>query len=398
MLNAFIKHIAMLCFLATGILSCDIKQEEILPEDGFTKIYNDPEEVLSYYTESVVELSGGGYLFISAVKDENAEIEYPTTYLVRTSASGEVEWTMFYDWLAPSSRLIEHGNSIGFVAMNQQFEAHVVLVDPANGTVQSEHDLEMTMPLYSYTDSDGYLVVLGYDFISRSSWISKFSADFTLERSNKLPINTDLEYLIQRHLNKTGQDFHFFIGEYSNENGTGYYVNCFYNYTLRTVFMDVSSLSATGDIYSFQIEEGISSFLPISGSVFGLTSYYEGNNYIIPEAEIDVNSSQNIKDLPGDPLYELTFKAPVAAIELNIETEKFALYTSQTNSNSIVMYQHQIEPDSLLTTHHHYFDQRVMVTDVIQTSDGGVAILAGIYILGKYPRPLLIKMPVDPFI
>ncbi len=398
MLNAFIKHIAILCFLAAGILSCNIKQEEILPEDGFTKIYNDPEEVLSYYAESVVELSSGGYLFISAVKDENAEIEYPTTYLVRTSASGEVEWTMSYDWLAPSSRLIEHGNSIGFVAMNQQFEAHVVLVDPSNGNVQSEHDLEMTMPLYAYTDSDGYLVVLGYDFISRSSWISKFSADFTLERSNKLPINTDLEYLIQRHLNKTGQDFHFFVGEYSNEAGTGYYVNCFYNYTLRTVFMDVSSLSATGDIYSFQIEEGISSFLPISGQVFGLTSYYEGNNYIIPEAEIDVNSSQNIKDLPGDPLYELTFKAPVAAMELNTETNDYALYTSQTNSNSIVMYQHQIEPDSLLRTHHHYFDQRVMVTDVIQTSDGGVAILAGIYILGKYPRPLLIKMPVDPFI
>ncbi len=162
--------------------------------------------------------------------------------------------------------------------------------------------------------------------------------------------------------------------------------------------MDVYSLSATGNIYSFQIEEGISSFLPISGAVFGLTSYYEGNNYIIPEAEIDVNSSQNIKDLPGDPLYELTFKGPVAAIKLNTETESFALYTSQTNSNSIVIYQHQVEPDSLLRTHHHYFDQRVMVTDVIQTSDGGVAILAGIYILGKYPRPLLIKRPVDPFI
>jgi len=388
----------MLFILGSLIQGCEIKQKEILPEDGFTKIYNHPEEVLSYYPESVVELTGGGYLFVSAVKDENAEIEYPTTYLVRTSASGEVEWTMSYDWLAPSSRLIKHGNSIGFVAMNQQFEAHVVLVDPNNGNVQSEHDLEMTMPLYAYTDTQGYLVVLGYDFISRSSWISKYSADFTLQRSNKLSINTDLEYLIQRHLNKTGQDFHFFIGEYSNEAGTGYYVNCFYNYTLRTVFMDVSSLSATGDIYSFQIEEGISSFLPISGPVFGLTSYYEGNNYIIPEAEIDVNSSQNIKDLPGNPLYELTFKASVVASELTTDTESYALYTSQTNSNSIVIYQHQIEPDSLVATHHHYFDQRVMVTDVIQTSDGGVAILAGIYILGKYPRPLLIKMPADPFI
>ena len=398
MWNAFIKPIAILCFLAAGMLSCDIKQEEILPEDGFTKIYNHPEEVLSYYPESVLELSAGGYIFVSAVKDENAEIDYPTTQLVRTSASGEVEWTISYDWLAPSSKLIENGNSIGFVAMNQQFEAHVILVDPSNGNIQSVHDLEMTMPLYAYTDLDGYLVVLGYDLVSKSSWISKYSSDYTLQRSNKLPINIDLKYLIRQHLNKTGQDFHFFIGEYSNEDGTGYYVNCFYNYTFRTVFMDISSLSATGDINSFQIEEGISSFLPISGSVFGLTSYYEGNNYIIPEAEIDVNSSQNIKDLPGEPLYELTLKAPVVAGKLSTETQRYALYTSQTNSNSIVIYQHQVEPDSLLKTHYQYFDQRLMVRDVIQTSDGGVAILAGIYILGKYPRPLLIKMPVDTFL
>lgn len=36
--------------------------------------------------------------------------------------------------------------------------------------------------------------------------------------------------------------------------------------------------------------------------------------------------------------------------------------------------------------------------DVIQTTDQGVAILAGIYITGKYPRPVLIKLAVDPFI
>jgi hypothetical protein len=39
-----------------------------------------------------------------------------------------------------------------------------------------------------------------------------------------------------------------------------------------------------------------------------------------------------------------------------------------------------------------------LVSDVIQTSDQGIAILGSIYILGKYQRPLLIKMPVDPFI
>ena len=384
--------------LVTLVTSCEINQKEVLPQDGFMKIYNHPEEILSFYPESVVELSGGGYVFVSSVKDETSEIEYPKAYVVRTSATGEVEWTMTYDWLAPSSNLIQQGGNIGFVAMNQQFEAFVILIDPANGNITGQHALDMTMPLYAYTDAQGNLIALGYDFVTRSSWISKFNSSYTLQRSNKLPINTDLEYLVQRHLNKTGQDFPFFIGEYSNTAGTGYYVNCFYNYTLRTVFMDVSSLSATGDIYSFQIEEGISSTIQKTGSLFGLTSYYEGNNYILPEAEINVTTSQNIKDLPGDPLYELTFKAEVIAGELSNDVADYTLFISQTNTNSIVIYQYDTESDSLISTFYRNFDERVVVSDFIQTGDQGVAILASIYILGKYQRPVLIKIPKDQFI
>ena len=405
MLNVFIEsmrkgfpHITAITLLLLIVSGCEIDQKEILPEDGFVKIYNHPDEELALFPESVLELSGGGYVLISAVKDENADIEYPYTSLVRTTSTGEVMWTMDYDWYAPSSKLIFQNGSLGFVAMNQQFEAYVIEVDPGDGSIRDQHALDLTMPLYSYTDDQGNLVVLGYDFVTRSSWISKYNSNFQLERSNMLPVNTDLEYLVQRHLNKMGQDYPFFIGSYSNSSGTGYFVNCFYNYTLRTVFLDVSSLSATGDIYSFQIEEGISSILQKSGSMFGLTSYYEGNNYIIPGAELDVLSSGNIKDLPADPLYELTYKAAVMAGPFSTDGHEYALYISQTNDNSLVIYQYALESDSLIDTHIRVFDQRVEVRDFIQTEDDGIAILAGTFILGKYQRPLLIKLPVSLFV
>jgi hypothetical protein len=405
MLNVFIEsmrkgfpHITAITLLLLIVSGCEIDQKEILPEDGFVKIYNHPDEELALFPESVLELTGGGYVLISAVKDENADIEYPYTSLVRTTSTGEVMWTMDYDWYAPSSKLIFQNGSLGFVAMNQQFEAYVIEVDPGDGSIRDQHALDLTMPLYSYTDDQGNLVVLGYDFVTRSSWISKYNSNFQLERSNMLPVNTDLEYLVQRHLNKMGQDYPFFIGSYSNSSGTGYFVNCFYNYTLRTVFLDVSSLSATGDIYSFQIEEGISSILQKSGSMFGLTSYYEGNNYIIPGAELDVLSSGNIKDLPADPLYELTYKAAVMAGPFSTDGHEYALYISQTNDNSLVIYQYALESDSLIDTHIRVFDQRVEVRDFIQTEDDGIAILAGTFILGKYQRPLLIKLPVSLFV
>ena len=405
MLNAFIDamrinlhHITYIAILLLILSGCEINQNEIMPEDGFLKIYNHPDEQLALFPESVVELPEGGYIFISAVKDENAEIEYPHTSLVRTSKSGELTWTMDYDWLAPTSKLILQNGSVGFVAMNQQFEAYVISIDPGNGMETAQHALDMTMPLSSYSDEQGNLVVLGYDFVTRSSWISKYNSNFQLQRSNKLPVNTDLEYLVQRHLNKTGQDYPFFIGAYSNTSGSGYFVNCFYNYTLRTVFLDVSSLAATGDIYSFQIEEGISSLIQKSGALFGLTSYYEGNNYIMAGTEIDVLSSGNIKDLPAEPLYELTYRAAVMAGSLITDEDQFALYISQTNDNSLVVYQYDLETDSLVNTLTREFDERVEVRDFIQTSDQGIAVLAGIYTLGKYKRPLLLKMDPDEFV
>lgn len=405
MLNAFIDamrinlhHITFIAILLLILSGCEINQNEIMPEDGFLKIYNHPDEQLALFAESVVELPEGGYIFISAIKDENAEIEYPHTSLVRTSKSGEVTWTMDYDWLAPTSKLILQNGSVGFVAMNQQFEAYVISIDPGNGMETAQHALNMTMPLSSYSDEQGNLVVLGYDFVTRSSWISKYNSNFQVQRSNKLPVNTDLEYLVQRHLNKTGQDYPFFIGAYSNTSGSGYFVNCFYNYTLRTVFLDVSSLAATGDIYSFQIEEGISSLIQKSGALFGLTSYYEGNNYIMAGTEIDVLSSGNIKDLPAEPLYELTYRAAVMAGSLITDEDQFALYISQTNDNSLIVYQYDLETDSLVNTLTREFDEGVEVRDFIQTSDQGIAILAGIYTLGKYKRPLLLKMDPGEFV
>ena len=80
-------HITLAALLLLLLSACEINQDEILPEDGFIKIYNHPDEQLALFPESLVEMPDGGYIFITAVKDENAEIEYPYTSLSRTTAS-----------------------------------------------------------------------------------------------------------------------------------------------------------------------------------------------------------------------------------------------------------------------------------------------------------------------
>ena len=111
-----------------------------------------------------------------------------------------------------------------------------------------------------------------------------------------------------------------------------------------------------------------------------------------------MNSSSNIKDLPANPLYELTYRAEVIAKDLMLDTASYCLFVSQTNDNSLVIYQYEHGSELLINTLYREFDQRVVVNDVIQTADKGIAILGGIYILGKYQRPFLVKMTQDPFL
>ncbi len=80
--------------------------------------------------------------------------------MVRTNAAGVMEWSQTYDWLAPASDLILRGNSALFVAMDAQLNAFAILVDPASGAISGQHDLQMTMPLYAYTDQQGNLLEL----------------------------------------------------------------------------------------------------------------------------------------------------------------------------------------------------------------------------------------------
>ena len=134
-----------------------------------------------------------------------------------------------------------------------------------------------------------------------------------------------------------------------------------------------------------------------AGNRYALTRFYSDNNYLLGDVEVDVNTSQNFNDLTGEMLHELVHDAKVLAKQISIGTTSYLLFASQTNSNSMVTFQHAAEADSLIFTHYHQFNERVEVGDMIQTSDDGVALLGRIYILGKYQRPVLVKLPVTDF-
>ncbi len=391
------KYIIYILSIVILVSACDVDQKDIQPEQEFIKIYNHPDQQIAYHPAGLLQLSDGGYLILSGVKVDTSVIEYPHANLIKTNSNGEVEWTRDYDLFAPVPGLFQRSGSVGFVAMDLQLNAYAVEINISSGDVAGQHDLGLTNPLYAYVDRQNNLLVLGYDYVARSSWISLYDGSFGLQRSVKVNVLEDLENQVQKHQNKSGTQFPFFVGEWTEGGQSGYFVNCFYNYTLRTVYFESAGLTMMGNIYSFQTQAAVSSLIQRTDKRYALTRFYSNNNYLLGDVEVDIATSQNFNDLTGEVLHELVHDAKVLSEKITIGANSYILFASQTNSNSMVTYQHAAEADSLIATQYHQFNERVEVSDIIQTKEEGVALLGRIYILGKYQRPVLVKLPVRTF-
>ena len=377
--------------------SCDINQKEIKPEDEFLKIFNHQDEQLKFFPQSVTEIENSGYLVLSGVKSDSSDNEFPTSYIFSTDQQGELNWVNENNYLAPEGLLINNGSSVSYAAMDNQLNAIMVDIELGEGQMIGQKSLEMKMPLCFYKSSSGNILGLGFDFVNRVSRISLYNSSFDMIRTANLNINTDLQNLVQKHLNKSGKQYPFFIGEYSLNSGNGYFVNCFSNYTLRTVFLDEAGNLLNGNIYSFQTDAAISSLVQKRENMYALTRYYDGNNYLIPDIEVETGLSQNFNSEKAISLFELKQEASVRSMKIKKGDRESVLFASQSNSNSLLLYQYDLETDERLSIYEQNFNDRIEVCDMIQAKDEGIVVLGQIFVSGKFPRPFLIKVPAREF-
>jgi hypothetical protein len=391
---------SILLFISIGILasSCEINQKEVNPTDNFVKIFNHPNESFSYYVESVYQLNDG-YLLLSGLKNAEESLnEFPTTSLIRTNEIGDLMWSVELDWRAPVGNLINIDGRIGFVAMNAGDNAYFIEINTETGDVSASIALNINMPLAAEVVANGNLVVLSYDYVSWSSVVTVYSSELTRLNSEKLPVGEDLVIPIQRHLNKSSTIYPFFIGNWQNESLSGFFVNCLYNYTLGVRFFGSDGSSTGGWIYSHQIENAVSSLIHKEDDSYAITRYFNRKNFLNPTIEVDVTSLQNFNDSTQNPLPELVTDAKVSSMKALFGEAEYMLFASTSNSNSLVIYKYALDNDELLKTVEVGFADKIEVTQIIQDpEDRGIIILAQLHVIGRYQRPVLIKIPAKDF-
>ena len=70
------------------VFSCDVKDNEVSPEESFTKFYDKPEFEHEFFPLDIKQTSDGGYLMLSSYNVYSIK----EIHVMKVSQDGDLEW------------------------------------------------------------------------------------------------------------------------------------------------------------------------------------------------------------------------------------------------------------------------------------------------------------------
>lgn len=376
------------------VISCE--KDTLKPENIFTRIYDDKNSDISYYPLDIAELDGNGYFILGATAIDTTRT-WLNTYIGKTDKEGKLEWSVTLErpYMNPISNLVYSGGEYYIFCMDDiALSTHVLRIDNAGKTavhVKTFDDIIYPLAV-SKTPDNGFLL-LNYDRSSRSTRLNKISPSLDPGWQSDFKVNEDIEGILMEHLIKTGKNIPFFTGSIGSSNASHYYANTLYNYTLSLVFVNAGNGQRTGVAQGFRYKGGASSLIHLQGNTFALSRFSFSENYILPSASMDLNAMTVLGDMGGAPLAEIEPDSETRVKKMQIAGKEMVVFATNTNSNQVIIYGFDLVTNQLVLKKYLGFANPVRVGSLIQTSDGGLAILVQTKVAGRFKRLALYKVP-----
>ncbi len=373
-----------------GLSSCGSDNDEVAPGTSFTRTYDDPTFSSEYDPLDVLPTTDGGYLMLAATESWKL-------YLVKTNEDGQVTWHTEVDeaYVNPLAHLLVVNDSIHLVCMNEVTLATTFLrVNLGDQSVKPVATLEaIQYPLSVSQNTDGTLLVLGYNRENKSSTLHKLSNSFTVDWGAEYAVEEDVEEDIIDHLGRTGRQLPFFTG--ATTDGSTYYFNGFSNYTLSMNFVDPGSGELTGTLNGFRKEGYVSAAHHLTGNQFALARSTFQMSTLLPSTELSYQSIANSGDLVANDFPEIAPDSRLIIKTIQLQGKAVIVYGAHTKTQQLVLYFYDQETGTLLANY------RLGITDPYQmgnftfTEDGGMVVLAETFLIGRFSRLCLFKLSAD---
>lgn len=382
------KKLVVYIPLLLTLFACDMRENEIEPGISFTKIYDYQNFSGDLDPLSVVQVADSGYLILAA-KDTWQ------VYLLKTKLNGDPEWELTLDqpYVNALAGISKIGDHYHFACMDEvTLGSYLMKIDLSGSqpTVAASYPA-LTYPL-SFSDlPSGSMIIQGYDRSTRSTTLTKINPDFSITWENKYAVLEDKEEILIKHLTRTGHRLPFFTG-YSKAGTDCYYFNGFMNFTLAMVFIDPSSGELLGNINGFRDQGYINALFPLEEHKFALARTSFGDNYLLPNIELNTHAVSFSGDLETNSFPEISAFAKVLIRERETGNRKMLLFGTHSKDNQLVIYAYNHENGELLGVEHIGQTNPYEMGDFLPTEDGGLIILSKTYVAKRFPRLALFKL------
>lgn len=372
-------------FLAVIIAGCAISDNEIEPQEGFTRIYNDESFENTFEPLDIIQTADSGYLILGSY-------DLNKTYLLRTNKLGYYEWDLQLEekYVNPIPGIISNDSAYYFFCMDElTLETYMMQVNENSeeATIVNTYP-EIIYPLYASKTADNGVLLLSYDRNTLSSKLTKLNGSFQNEWDNEYPVIEDVEEDIIAHVSGISERLPFFTGTAEGK----YFFNGYSNYSFSLHFVNKNDGGQTGVINGFRDSGAISAAINLSGSEYALTRYSFGENFILSRNSLGENSVAFSSDLGGNPHPEIEQNAFVHIRKINIEGTSAVVLSTTTRSGQIILYLFDEASGELKGSKRFGFTNPYSAVEIIQTYDNGIAILGNTFVTGRFSRICLFKL------
>jgi hypothetical protein len=386
------KFLLMILVLTGGAFSCTEESNPSFDTDNFTSIFDNNKFDASYFPIDIHETPDGGYLVLGGRKLTDSN--FTGIYLLKADEFGnfvkeiEVDETSVH----PIGKLTEIQGRYYFFCMDPLTQlAQIADLDASlDGVNITPIQGGLTYPAAASYQDNSFLL-LSYDNGSKESVISIVSVSGGVQASKGYTIGTgeDIEEPIINHFIRTGRQYPFEVGRVSSNL---YYFNGFFNYTFSLVFTNISSDDPVGVVQGQQDDGGFSSVTALGGSKFASSRFNFGDNYILPNKDLSTSGNTSSTDLGGYSLPEMVENAKVKILRATVDTKNVLIYGTDTKSKQIGLLFYEESSGTFLSSQYLGFSNPFEIANLIQTTDGGLAVCGTTYLAGRFPRICIFKL------
>lgn len=373
--------------------ACDISDNEVEPSQSFLRIFDDNEFNASFIPIDVKQTADGGYIVLASTRIEDSN--FTGVYLLKADEAGNFvsEQRLTSDFLFPVGELMEVEGVFYFVAMRAiSFEA-VIFAVTDDAEISEPIGLGVTRPLQTGLDGTDILL-LSYDNTNKNTVFSVYATNGGAigqlgSKAFSIGTGDGIDAPITNHFTRTGRQLPFRIGRMQ---GGPYFFNGFVNFTISLIFTDLVADDPIGVLQGQQDDGGLSSVQHLTGSTFAVSRFDEGDNYLLPNVDINTGGITSSVDLGGNPFPELVDEAPVVIKQMEVNGQTVLIYGSHTKGGQIILLAYSPDTGALLGTKYLGFSNPYEISGFSPTEDGGLVVAGNTSVAGRFDRICLFKL------